>query len=60
VLPMLIQRLPADRKRLGLREVQIARMLGLTLTEYRSLEVGDLFITNDLYERICDVCGWPL
>ena len=32
--------------------------LGLTLAEYRSLEVGDLHI-NDLYERIGELFGWP-
>jgi hypothetical protein len=59
VLPALIQHLPAHRERLGERPVQVAGMLGLTLREYRALEVGELFITNDLFERICDVCGWP-
>ena len=59
VLPMLIRHLPAARKRLGLREVQMAGQLGLTLREYRALELGELNISSDLYERICDVCGWP-
>jgi hypothetical protein len=59
VLPALIAHLPADRERLGLREVQMAGRLGLTLREYRALEVGELNITNDLYERICDLRGWP-
>ena len=35
---MLIRSLPADRKQLGLREVQMAGRLGLTLREYRALE----------------------
>jgi len=30
-----------------------------TLAEYRSLEAGELHITNDLYERIVELCGWP-
>jgi len=59
-LPTLIQHLPADRERLGLRPVQMAGMLGLTLAEYRALEVGELHITSGLFERICDVCGWPM
>ena len=25
----------------------------------RSLEAGELHITNDLYERIVELCGWP-
>ena len=56
---MLIRQLPADRKRLGLREVQKASRLGLTLREYGALEVGELNMTSDLYERIVDLCGWP-
>jgi hypothetical protein len=59
VLPILVQLLPADRKRLGLRPVQMAGMLGLSLAEYRALKVGELHVTSDLFERICDVCGWP-
>jgi len=42
VLPTLIRHLPADRRRLGLREVQLAGRLGLTLQEYRALEAGEL------------------
>jgi hypothetical protein len=37
----------------------MARRLGLTLREYRALEAGELNITNDLFERICGLCGWP-
>lgn len=59
VLPALIQHLAADRERLGLRPVQMAGMLGLTLAQYRALEVGEFRITSELFERICDVCGWP-
>ena len=59
MLSMLIRHLPTDRKRLGLREAQMAGHLGLTLREYRALELGELNITSDLYERICDVRGWP-
>jgi hypothetical protein len=40
--PIIVQHLPADRERIGLREVQMAGRLGLTLTEYRALEAGDL------------------
>ncbi len=56
---MLIRSLAADRKRLGLREVQMAGRLGLTMRQYRALEAGELPVTNDLFELICDVCGWP-
>ena len=44
---------------MGLRPVQMAGRLGLNLTEYRALEAGELSITNDIYERIVDLCGWP-
>jgi hypothetical protein len=44
---------------MGLREVEMAGRLHLTLREYRSLEAGDLHISNDLYERIVELCGWP-
>jgi hypothetical protein len=37
----------------------MAGMLGLTPAEYRALEVGELRMTSDLFERICHVCGWP-
>ena len=50
---------PRDRERMGLREVQMAGRLGLTLAEYRALEAGELHITFDLYERIVELCGWP-
>ncbi len=33
--------------------------LGITHPEYRELEAGRLHISNDLNERIVDLCGWP-
>ena len=59
MLPALIAHLPADREPLGLREVQMAGRLALTLREYRALEAGDLWLSYDLCERICELCGWP-
>lgn len=59
VLPPLIAHLPRDRERLGLRPVQMAGRLGLTLALNRALERGELDISFDLYERIVDLCGWP-
>jgi len=44
---------------MGLREVQMAGRLGLTLAEYRALEAGELPISYDLYLRLTDLCGWP-
>lgn len=43
---------------MGLRPMQMAGHLGLTLAEYRALEAGELNITFDLYERIVELCGW--
>ena len=35
------------------------RLLGLARPQYRELEAGRLNITNDLYERIVELCGSP-
>jgi hypothetical protein len=60
VLPALIAHLPADRKGLGLSAVQMAGHLGLTYRQYLALEAGEIELhDNDLYLRICQVCGWP-
>jgi hypothetical protein len=59
MLPIIVQHLPRDRERLGLRPVQMAGRLELTLAEYGPLEAGELHISNDLYERIVELCGWP-
>ncbi len=59
MLPIIVQHLPRDRGRMGLRPVQMAGHLGLTLADYRALEAGEMHITFDLYERIVDLCGWP-
>jgi hypothetical protein len=44
---------------MGLREVQLAGRVGLTLADYRALESGALHISFDLYERIVELSGWP-
>ncbi len=44
---------------MGLRPVQMAGRLHLTLGEHRVLEAGELNISNDLYERMVELCGWP-
>ena len=59
MLPIILQHLPRDRERMGFRPVQMAGRLELTLAEYRALEAGELHISNDLYERIVELCGWP-
>jgi hypothetical protein len=57
--PRVIAHLPADRRRLALRPVQMADLLGLAFRQYVALEAGEVEIDNDLCERIVDVCGWP-
>ena len=59
MLPTLVQHLPRDRERMGLREVEMAGRLSLTLRQYRALEAGELNISFDLYEWIVTLCGWP-
>ena len=58
MLPIILQRLPRDRDRMGLRPVLMAGRLGLTFARYRALEAGELHITNDVYERFLELCGW--
>ena len=41
---------------MGLRPVQMAGRLGLSLTDDRALEAGELHIGYDLYLRIVDLC----
>jgi hypothetical protein len=50
---------PRDRERMGVRPVQMAGRLGLTLADYRALEAGELHISNDLHERMVELCGSP-
>ena len=59
MLPILLQHLPRDRERLGVSAGHMAWLLGISRPQYRELEAGRLHITNDLYLRIVDVCGWP-
>jgi hypothetical protein len=51
--------LPRDRERMAFERFEIAGRLHPTLRRYQNLESGELLITNDLYERIVDLCGWP-
>jgi hypothetical protein len=59
VLPAIVQHLPRDRVRLGLKKVQMAGRLELTLREYEALEAGELHVDYELYLRLTDLCGWP-
>jgi predicted transcriptional regulator len=53
--PRMLER---DRRRHGLRVCRAAWLLGVTIREYRELEAG-AFPTSEVYERICEVFGWP-
>ena len=44
---------------MGLRGVEMAGRLHLTLREYRSPEAGELHTSFDLYERIVELWGRP-
>ncbi len=48
-----------DRKREGLRLCRAAWLLGVSVREYRALEVGDVFPDVATWDRICELCGWP-
>ncbi|MEZ0236202.1 MAG: hypothetical protein ACAH81_14845 [Actinomycetota bacterium] len=59
MLPILVQHLPRDRDRMGLREVQMAGRLGLNPHRIPGARGGEMHISFDLYERIVELCGWP-
>ncbi len=59
MLPTLVQPFHEIGSGWGLRPVLMAGRLGVTLTEYRALEAGELHIDYDLDLRITDLCGWP-
>ena len=47
------------RKREGLRECRAARLIGMTVREYRELEAGERTPTFETWDRICKLYGWP-
>jgi hypothetical protein len=48
-----------DRKREGLRECRAAWLIGLTVREYREFETGERYPNPDVWDRICELYGWP-
>jgi transcriptional regulator with XRE-family HTH domain len=58
-MTMLGDLLQRDRKRLGLRPVRAAWLLGVSVTELRELEAGKTWPDFDTYDRICKLFGWP-
>ena len=59
MLPILVQHLPRDRERLGMRPVQMAvRHVQLADLQCPILGQGETQ-PADLYEPIVELCGWP-
>jgi hypothetical protein len=48
-----------DRKREGLRVCRAAWLIGVTVGEYREMEAGDLVPEFDVWDRLCELYGWP-
>jgi hypothetical protein len=51
--------LERGRKREGLRVCRAAWLFGVSVREYRELEVGDRTPRLDAYDRISSYFGWP-
>jgi transcriptional regulator with XRE-family HTH domain len=47
-----------DRERQGLLECRTARLIGVTVREYREIEAGDRTPSLDTYRRISELYGW--
>jgi hypothetical protein len=47
------------RARLGLRECRAAWLQGLTVSEYRALEAGEMNLSSDLWCRMVEVSQRP-
>jgi Helix-turn-helix domain len=51
--------LERDRRREGLRVCRAAWLIGVTVREYREMEAGNRDPSNDAWERLCELDGWP-
>jgi DNA-binding XRE family transcriptional regulator len=47
------------RKREGLRVCRAAWLIGVSVREYGEIEAGDRTPSLDVYQRICELYGWP-
>jgi transcriptional regulator with XRE-family HTH domain len=47
------------RKREGLRVCRAARLIGVSVREYREIERGDRMASVEVYRRISELYGWP-
>ena len=54
--PSMMQR---GRQREGLRECRAAWLLGVIVREYREMEAGDRVPEFDVWDRLCELYGWP-
>jgi transcriptional regulator with XRE-family HTH domain len=48
-----------DRERSGLSVARAARQVGVTPAAYRRLEEEAAWPSFEVYDRICDLFGWP-
>jgi hypothetical protein len=48
-----------DRRREGLRVCRAAWLVGVTVREYREMEAGDRVPEFDVWDRLCELYGWP-
>jgi predicted transcriptional regulator len=48
-----------DRRKAGWSVGRAAWELGVSIREYRELEVGTLSPTFETWDRICKLYGWP-
>jgi hypothetical protein len=48
-----------DRKHEGLRVCRAAWLVGVTVREYREMEAGDRVPEFDVWDRLCELYGWP-
>jgi transcriptional regulator with XRE-family HTH domain len=53
------QMMQQDRERQGSRVCRAARLIGVTVREYRAIEAGDRTPSLDTYRRISELYGWP-
>jgi len=49
-----------DRRRQGLRVCRAVWLIGVSVREYREIEVGERDPDFETWRRMCEVFGWPL
>jgi ribosome-binding protein aMBF1 (putative translation factor) len=59
VVEMFRKMLEEDRRRAGWSVGQAAWRLGITVREYREIEVGERWPNGETFNRICELYGWP-